>query len=90
MDASIEAARFKAKVFLALWLVLFVPWLPFAALSGMAFDGGYTPQAYTFIWSIWTYPVLVAIAAIFRNRIPALALLPLLNVTAFILCILAR
>ena len=65
-----------------LWGVLFLPWLPFALLSGMTFDAGYTARAYIFFWSLWTYPVSVAVAFFCRRKVPALVLLPFLNVIA--------
>jgi len=87
MDESEEywAARKQRNIkgFLIVWFVLLVPWLPFAMLSGMAFDGGPTPQAYLFFWSVITYPVAVGIAAVSRKRVPLLVLLPLLNVIGF-------
>lgn len=69
------------KGILALWFVLLIPWLPFAVVIGMGFEGGlpWTWEAYVLIWSIWTYPVSVYVAFIFRQKMPVLALLPLLN-----------
>lgn len=69
---------------LIVWCALLVPWFPFALLSGMAFDGGPTIQAYLFAASVWTYPITVGIAAIFRKRVPGLLMLPLLNVFCFL------
>ncbi len=69
-----------AKYVFVFWLVLLFPWLLFAPLSGMAFDAGPTAEAYTFFWSVWTYPITVGIAAVFRRWVPWLVLLPLLNV----------
>ncbi|MFZ1146701.1 MAG: hypothetical protein WAN37_17725 [Bryobacteraceae bacterium] len=71
------------KGILVIWLVLLIPWLPFAALCGMAFDGGATWEAYTFVWSIWLYPVTLYIGFAFRQKIPLLILLPVLNVIGF-------
>jgi len=73
------------KVALFIWSVLLIPWLPFALLSGMAFDAGRTTAAYVFVWSAWTYPISVAIAFALRRKIPAFVLLPLLNVFGFLL-----
>jgi hypothetical protein len=66
------------------WAVLLIPWVPFAMLSGLAFDGGPTPQAYVFFWSVLTYPVAVVIAVLSRKRVPVLLLIPFLNVIGFI------
>ena len=63
-----------------LWSILLIPWLPFALLAGMAFDGGYKWEAYTFVSSLWTYPVTVAAVWAFRRRWPFVVCLPLLNV----------
>jgi hypothetical protein len=66
---------------LIFWIVLLIPWLIIAPLSGMAFDGGDTAGAYAFFWSVLTYPITVGIAAVFRKRVPWMILLPLLNLT---------
>jgi hypothetical protein len=66
------------KVFIA-WLILLVPWLLLAPLSGMAFDGGETPDAYAFVWSVWTYPVTVLMVAVFRRWMPWIVVLPVIN-----------
>ena len=64
---------------LIIWVVLIIPWFLWAGLSGMAFDGGYTAEAYTFVWSVWTYPISVLIAAVLRRWRPEFVLLPILN-----------
>jgi len=51
-------------------------------LSGMAFDGGATAEAYVFFWSTITYPVSVALAALFRKWHPYAVILPFLNFAA--------
>jgi hypothetical protein len=68
------------KYVLIFWVVLLIPWLLVAPLSSMAFDGGYTSEAYAFFWSIWTYPVTVGIAAVARRWMPWIVLLPLMNI----------
>jgi hypothetical protein len=65
------------------WLLLLVPWIVVALLSGMAFDGGPTLKAYLFVSSAWTYPLAVGVVAIFRKRAPLVTLLPCLNLVAF-------
>lgn len=37
------------KVMLSIWCVLLIPWVPFAGLAGMAFDGGATIAALIFV-----------------------------------------
>jgi hypothetical protein len=73
-------SRTVARYAFVFWAVLLIPWLLVAPLSGMAFDAGYTAEAYTFVWSVWTYPVTVGITAVFRRWWPWVVLLPLLNV----------
>lgn len=68
-----------------LWAILFLPWFPLALLSGMAFDAGYNARAYTFFWSVWTYPISVAVAFFCRRKVPFLALLPVLNVAGIVM-----
>ena len=70
-----------SKYMLAFWCILLLPWLLVAPLSGMAFDGGYTAEAYVFVWSVWTFPITVIIAAVFRKWVPWITLLPILNLT---------
>ena len=65
-----------------LWIVLLLPWLVFAPLSGMAFDAGPTFAVYVFVISIWTYPVSVGIVWKFREKAPLIALLPCVNIAA--------
>ena len=69
---------FEDILFIA-WLILLLPWVPLFLLSGMAFDAG-PLRAYIFIGSLWTYPVSVVIVAIFREKKPLLAFLPILNI----------
>lgn len=68
-----------ATVLFVVWLVLLLPWLLFVALSGMAFDSGNTLRAYVFICSLWTYPASVWVVWKFREEMPVVAMLPLLN-----------
>jgi hypothetical protein len=64
------------------WVALLLPWLVVAPLSVMAFDAGYNPTSYAFVWSVWTYPIAVGIAAVFRRWVPWVVLLPVLNFAA--------
>jgi hypothetical protein len=70
---------------LIVWVVLFVPWAPFALLSGMAFDAGPSIHAYVFFWSLWTYPFVVLTAVLLRRKVPMLVILPCLNFIAFLI-----
>jgi hypothetical protein len=69
------------KVMLAVWFVILVPWFPFFTLmgTGMAFESGYTLEAYLFVIAVWTYPALVGIAYFFRRRKPEFIMLPILT-----------
>ena len=58
-DASKQPATRATRAVFIFWLVLLIPWLVVGPLSGMAFDGGATPEAYAFFWSTITYPVSV-------------------------------
>ncbi len=72
-----------AAVLLFLWIVLLLPWLPFAAMSGMAFDAGPKFAVYIFVGSTWTYPVSVGIAWRFRQKTPTIAFLPFINIVVW-------
>jgi hypothetical protein len=68
------------KALFVFWLILLLPWLIFALLSGMAFDAGNTLRAYIFISSVLTYPVSVIIAGFVGRKQRFLILLPWLNI----------
>ena len=51
----------------------------------MAFDGGPSFKAYCFVWSVWTYPIAVSIAGLFRKSAPWLLALPLLNIAVILI-----
>lgn len=51
------------KIFV-IQLLLILPWLPFAALSGMAYDRGELWPAILFIGPFQAYPLLIAVFAI--------------------------
>lgn len=72
-------------VALVIWCILLVPWVPFALLSGMAFDAGYTINAYIFVCSLLTYPVAILAAALGRRKKAFLALLPCVNLVGFLI-----
>ena len=65
--------------FFWLWILLLIPWIPFFPLSAMAFDAGYTLEAYVFFWSVASYPVTVIIAVLTRKKVPRLVFLPFLS-----------
>ena len=67
------------KAVLIFWVVLMVPWLLVAPLAGMAFDSGYTTEAYAFAWSIWAYPIAVGLAVVLRKWVRWAVLLPVVN-----------
>ena len=71
-----------ARALFIFWLILLVPWMLVGPLSGMAFDGGATAEAYVFFWSTITYPVSVVLTALFRRWYPYAVLLPVLNFAA--------
>jgi len=65
------------------WVLLLLPWVILASLSGLAFGGGLDLAAYACVGGIWTYPISVAIVWGYKNDIPAIALLPLLNIATW-------
>ena len=68
-----------AVVLFVIWLILLLPWLLFAGLSGMAFEAGNALRAYVFLFSVWTYPVSVWAVWKFKEKSPTIAMLPILN-----------
>jgi hypothetical protein len=79
-----DLVRRRVKAILLFWKLLLVPWLLLAPLSGMAFDAGPT-RGHLFMWFFWTYPVSVLISAVFKEVVPAIVALPLVNVIAVFL-----
>ena len=77
-----QPAPTATRALLIFWLILLVPWMLAGPLSAMAFDGGATAEAYVFFWSTITYPVSVALAALFRRWFPYAVILPVLNFAA--------
>lgn len=67
-----------------IWLLILGPWLTVALMAtGMAFEGGYTLDAYLSLVSFWAYPVLVVTGWLLGRKWPALVFLPLLTVVPF-------
>ena len=61
------------------WIMLLVPWVPFAPASAMAIDAGPSFGAYLLIACVWTYPVTVFLAFILRQKVRFIGFLPFLN-----------
>jgi hypothetical protein len=78
-DRTVRFNPAVALVLFVIWLILLLPWLLFAGLSGMAFDAGNALRAYVYLFSLWTYPVSVWVVWKFREERPAIALFPMLN-----------
>ncbi|MBZ5696384.1 MAG: hypothetical protein LAN36_13620 [Acidobacteriia bacterium] len=65
-----------AKGLFITWLVLLIPWVFMAGLSLMFFDGGTTLEAWAGFCSVWMYPLMVGMVAIFRKKHPGIVFLP--------------
>ena len=75
-----EPLPLSVKGPLLIWLVILPPWMLLALMgTGMAFEGGYTLDAYMTLVVVWVYPALVAAAWFFRRKRPQLVWLPLLT-----------
>lgn len=67
-----EAAPQPKRIGLLIWMIVsqiiavlsLVPWLLMAGLSVMAFDQGSTPEAWTIVIAVWSYPILPIILVI--------------------------
>jgi hypothetical protein len=67
-------------IMLTIWCVLLVLGsLPALMLTGMAFEGGHTLDAYLTLVAVWIYPPLVGLAFFFRRSRPVLVCLPFLS-----------
>lgn len=67
------------------WLVLLIPWVPFSLLMGMAFDAGYTVEAYTAVAAVWSYPIVLLAALFLCRKRKSMVLLPILSIAICIL-----
>jgi hypothetical protein len=73
------------NVVLTFWLALLgLAALPGLMLTGMAFEGGHTLDAYLSLVAVWSYPLLVAIACFYRRRRPLCVGLPLITPLLFV------
>jgi hypothetical protein len=87
-EADVQVAKGPpayVKRMQSIWLFLLMPWMLFAMGSGMAFDGGPTSSAYLFVWSVWTYPLVLIAAMILKKWIPQVMFLPFANIVMFML-----
>lgn len=82
-EIAVHPKKSRRDWLVILWLISLVPWPLAASLGGMAFDGGYTTEAYVFAWSIWTYPITVLLAFFLRRKNRFVVLLPVLNAVVF-------
>ena len=73
------------KLALGIWLLLLLPWLLLAPLSGMAFDAGSSIKADFFVLSVLTYPISVLIAGLLRKQAPWFLALPLANIAGLLI-----
>jgi len=80
-----RASETLAHVLLVLWAVLLIPWLPFAALAGMAFDGGNRLAAALFMLAAWSYGPAVFAAFKLLDRSRKAVLLPFFSVAGVFL-----
>ncbi|MHB8216870.1 MAG: hypothetical protein ACYDDS_12410 [Candidatus Sulfotelmatobacter sp.] len=87
MDSKIGARGLlteKQALYLSIfWLILLGPWIAVAPFVALMFDGPHTLSIYIGAWSIWSFPLSVAVVWIFRKKNPASALFPLMNFVVF-------
>ena len=84
LDVAAERREKFDRVLLVIWVVLLVPWLPLAFMSGMAFDGGNTLGAWLSVLSTWFYGPAVLGAFKLRTHYPAAVFLPIVSVAGVI------
>jgi len=75
-----------AEFMLVVWCILLVLGaFPALLMTGMAFEGGHTLDAYLSLVAVWSYPPLVAAAFFCRRKKPAFVWLPLLTILLFVI-----
>ena len=67
-----------------LWLVLLLPWLVLAPMYGMVLDAGPQLALYISIGFVWTYPISVWLVWKYRDDVPFVALVPVVNIAGCI------
>ena len=72
------------RVFLFVWVILLIPWLPFAFASGMAFDSGNHFAAGMFVLATWSYGPAVFLAFKLLDRSRIAVLLPLISIVGMV------
>ena len=77
--------RKSAAGLFLIWNVLLLPWIVIAPLLGMVFDAPPTFSIYVGVWSVWTYPLSVGIAWMFRKKHRLITLFPSINLMAFLI-----
>lgn len=74
-----------SRILAGMWVLSLIPWFIFILPgAGMAFDGGYTSEAYVFSGAVLSYPPMVILALISKRWFPACVFLPLLSVVCFL------
>jgi hypothetical protein len=74
------------RVMLTIWCIILVAGsLSGLMLTGMAFEGGHTLDAYLALIAVWSYPVLVGLAFFYRRRRPLFVWLPSLTGVLFLI-----
>jgi hypothetical protein len=84
-DLAAERRENFERVLLTIWVVLLIPWLPVACLSGMAYDAGNTAGVWLFVLSTWLYGPAVIGAIKLRTRFPRAVFLPILSIAGVLL-----
>ena len=67
---------------MVVWVLLLIPWVAFASLSGIAFDAKSTLVAGLIVMSIWSYAPAVLAAYALQERHRKAVLLPLISIAA--------
>lgn|SRR6478672_142917 len=75
-----NGSELLVKVLLFVWVVLLLPWVVFAFLSPMAFDGGKAWAAWLFVFFTWSYAPAVFGAFKLLDYSRKAVLLPLLSI----------
>lgn len=81
IESRVErAVETLSRGLLFVWVVLLIPWVVFAALSGIAFDTKSTLVAALIVVSIWSYAPAVLVAFTLLERSRKAVLLPLISI----------
>jgi len=83
-EQSESSKDLAVRTLFIVWVILLVPWLPYAGAVVMVMYGGFSFSGLMIILSVWSYGIAVLVAFALRNRSRKAVLLPVLSIAAIV------